>query len=802
MRLRWPSLKYAWLPWLMIAMAVIVSSVGAFGFHYMENRLIMSKGEGLALAAAEIADKLDWLISERYNDARVIAHSQILQTVDGAAVKSEYIEALRKTYAPIYLWIGVTDARGRITAAGSFTGTHDMSRSPWFRAVRESGKVHVSDVEPFEEAGGTDAFSFTAPIKDRQDKFLGTVTTRVGLPVLEEVLVRTIRAFQAREGLAGAIEYQFLNDRGDAFIDSDLLHKGNVNLKRIGLPSALMSESGQPGYVEETHLRRHVPVITGYAQTHGFGAPTNVKWTILLRVDRTDLLLPIRKVLWKLVAAGALIGAPMFVALVWSTGRLRKEWRLARQEHARAAEAESKYSALLESTGEGIYGLDKEGRLTFINKAGAAALGFSPRELLGRPMHTIHHHSRADGSPYSGQDCPIYQAFQGNYGCRVDTEVFWRRDGTSFPVEYASYPLFDEGGSTVGAVVTFTDITERKEIEQTLQTSENRFRTLISFAPVGIYFTDSQGNCLLVNERWTELAGLSPEEAKGRGWIQALHPEDRERVLQEWYDTAQVGREFHSEYRFQTRNGTVHWLVGLALTLRDSKGMVTGYIGSVTDITERKLVEEALRAVLKEREQLMEDLHDGIIQSLYAIGMSIEECRRLVEEDPSKARLKLRQEIADVNAVIRAVRSHLVQGEEDMPFSAGQLKTELTRVAGTMERANALHFRLKVDSRAAERLTPEERREILYIAQEAMSNCLRHSGASIANVSLRLAQDRVCLEVEDDGMGFDKKTLHETNGGLRNIEQRAAKLGAKVEIVSHRDNGTRIHMDVPIQTWS
>jgi PAS domain S-box-containing protein len=115
---------------------------------------------------------------------------------------------------------------------------------------------------------------------------------------------------------------------------------------------------------------------------------------------------------------------------------------------------------LLESTGEGIFGIDLEGRCTFINRAGARALGYEQREVLGRNMHELTHHSHADGRHYPDGECPIFNAFRQGRPCRIDSEVFWRRDRTAFPVEYSSYPIVD-GVEVRGAVVTFVDITER-----------------------------------------------------------------------------------------------------------------------------------------------------------------------------------------------------------------------------------------------------------------------------------------------------------------------------------------------------
>jgi PAS domain S-box-containing protein len=133
---------------------------------------------------------------------------------------------------------------------------------------------------------------------------------------------------------------------------------------------------------------------------------------------------------------------------------------------------------------------------------------------------------------------------------------------------------------------------------ETPEESEKRFRSLARFAPVGLFLTDPQGHCLFVNERWCEMAGLTPAEAQGEGWARALHPEDRERVIEEWYAAAASGREFASEYRVRTPAGKVTWLSGSAAALRDQAGQVVEYLGTVTDITALKEAEARRAAML------------------------------------------------------------------------------------------------------------------------------------------------------------------------------------------------------------
>ncbi len=140
-----------------------------------------------------------------------------------------------------------------------------------------------------------------------------------------------------------------------------------------------------------------------------------------------------------------------------------------RKEGQRERESLTSYNRLLlESTGEGIFGLNLDGQTTFINGAGARLLGYDPGELIGRTMHTVCQHHRPDGEEYPAEASPIHQALRTGQSCRIDSELFFRKDGSNFPVEYSAFPIVTAGGVS-GAVVTFSDISQRKHVEQTLQ---------------------------------------------------------------------------------------------------------------------------------------------------------------------------------------------------------------------------------------------------------------------------------------------------------------------------------------------
>jgi PAS domain S-box-containing protein len=136
-------------------------------------------------------------------------------------------------------------------------------------------------------------------------------------------------------------------------------------------------------------------------------------------------------------------------------------------------------SLLLESTGEGIFGIDMAGCCVFVNRSAAQVLGWPAEAIIGRNMHALIHHTHADGRHYPEADCPIFKAFRQGQPCRIDDEVFWRADGSAFFAEYTSHPIV-ENGLVQGAVVTLVDITQRREAQALLRSTNARLEARVA----------------------------------------------------------------------------------------------------------------------------------------------------------------------------------------------------------------------------------------------------------------------------------------------------------------------------------
>ena len=211
--------------------------------------------------------------------------------------------------------------------------------------------------------------------------------------------------------------------------------------------------------------------------------------------------------------------------------------------------------------------------------------------------------------------------------------------------------------------------------------------------------------------------------------------------------------------------------------------------------TEMRQSEQQLRRSVEERERIGRDLHDDIIQSIYAAGLSLEDSRRLLRQSPDQAATRLGAAINTLNDTIRSVRG-FIAGLEPKVLNGRELKTALKSLALTSA-DGPTPFQFQVDPDAASLLTPTQATQLLHIAKEAMSNSLRHAHASRITVSLQTVNEGVLLEIADDGIGFAPDVP--TGQGLRNMATRAFEIGGHLQTISSPGHGCRILLVVPQQ---
>ncbi len=252
---------------------------------------------------------------------------------------------------------------------------------------------------------------------------------------------------------------------------------------------------------------------------------------------------------------------------------------------------------ILESADEGILGLDLTGKHTFVNTAAATLLGYEIGELIGQPIYKICHRRETD-APLSGQqDCPIYDALGREDVHRVDGEVFWRKDGTSIPVEYAATPI-KENEKMTGAVVTFRDITARRQAEEALKESEERYRLLVELSPDAIVL-HSEGKIIFVNKVGARMIGMEKtEDLTGKPIMDYIHPDSRHSVRERIQRMVTEGIILPpDDVRFVRVDGTIlEAEVSSVPCIYQNKPAV---LVAIRDLSERKKLEAQLRHAQK-----------------------------------------------------------------------------------------------------------------------------------------------------------------------------------------------------------
>jgi two-component system, cell cycle sensor histidine kinase and response regulator CckA len=282
-----------------------------------------------------------------------------------------------------------------------------------------------------------------------------------------------------------------------------------------------------------------------------------------------------------------------------SAVRKALEARAAGEERRQALEAlrasEEQVRLLLDSTAEGIYAVDQHGTCTLANRACSLLLGYDgPADLFGKNMHALIHHTRPEGTPYPARECRAYVAFRNGEGAHVDDEILWRKDGSSFPAEYWSYPMRRDGDS-IGLVMTFLDITQRKKAEEDLRMAA----AIVEATEDAVIGMSLDGTILTWNPSAERIYGYSAVEVIGRP-IGIVIPPERQHLPIEIRDKVKRGEKVMPFESVALRKDGKRIQISLSFSpLKDKKGNIVGFSSIIRDITQAKQMTEMFRQAQK-----------------------------------------------------------------------------------------------------------------------------------------------------------------------------------------------------------
>jgi len=586
--------RYAWLSVLIVAITLFAILIGGLALWYVESRFVRAAGENVTLVAVDIASKLDLQMAERYGDIKMLSRSRAFQERDLAGIIEQVI-GMADAH-PVYEWIGVTDATGHLIATTDSAGIgDDKSDQLWFRSARDLGGVDGREPHLSRDSHGVMTAAITAAIQGPSGEFVGAVTTRVSLPVLEDSFTQSLVALQSQWGTETHIEYQFLNRAGEILADSHLREEGYVNLKRLGLPSAQLFDTVPPGFVEEQHLRRHVDVVTGYAMTKGIEDLHAFRWGVLVRVDRDSILAPIRVVVWRLAAVGTLIVVPLWGLLLWSANRMKEQYIRVEKDVLKYMQMEQKFRGLLDATPDAILIADREGRIMLVNRMAEVLFGYVREEFQRQSFENLLSGClRQVSAQQSTKYCsnPQLQLMAAGHEF-----IAHRKDGTKVNVEVSVNPLTTaEGILTIAAV---RDITARKQAEEALHAHEEQLRFIARAANDVLW----DWNLITNNVWWSD--GLrhnfgydsAPTRIEFR--TSHMHPDDALEVQTSVQGVINSGgRDWSGEYRFRHADGSYRYVLDRAYVVRNKEGRAVRMIGAMLDMTTHRKAEEALRQAM------------------------------------------------------------------------------------------------------------------------------------------------------------------------------------------------------------
>jgi PAS domain S-box-containing protein len=453
---------------------------------------------------------------------------------------------------------------------------------------------------------------------------------------------------------------------------------------------------------------------------------------------------------------------------------------------------------LFENSPIGLVTCQLDGTIADCNDRYADILGRHRGDILGKTYWEL------TSKKYEDQARAVMETvcLTGRFG--PYEKEYIHADGYLVPVRLFG-SLIEKDGELF-MVCSVEDITERKRAEEDLQKSHAFLRQVIDIDPNFIFAKDRDGRFTLVNKAVADAYGTTVGELVGKTDAD-FNPNQEEVAFFRQRDLEVMDSLqdlFIPEEVITDSAGRTRWLQTMKRPILDKQGSAAMVLGASTDITDRKRMEETLRqrerdlrAALDEREQISQDLHDGILQSLFAVGLALEAAKSRMSPGVRKTSgASLNQAIDQLNHVMREIRTFIAGLGPDL-IEGKDLPTAVQYMLKSLTENQAMRVRFAVEDRAAKAISVEQSFHLLRVIQEAVSNCIRHGRAQEARVSLKMLKQGVRLSIRDNGRGFNPAAARGTGHGLGNMAARARKIGGRFSVFSKMKAGTRVVLDLP-----
>ena len=556
--------------------------IGLIGLWVVERELIGRTGESLMLGAVDVAGKLDSMLRERAGDIEILVRAPQVQSQDPVQM-SAHLREVQRAY-PVYARLAVVNRAGRIVASTDETwvGTH-RADTGWFQSVVRFTRPHVELVtEPGRAGGALTTVQFSVPIRGRDGVLQGVILTEIDRAVWHQLVEDTVDQIAAETDHYGAVRYKVLSEDGEVLLTYDKQEIFLGNLRKVGVPSAKRVLVGQTGYIEERHHIRQVDVVTGYARMQGLRDWKDVRWGVLLRADRADVLASIRTLLVKLGMAGLAGFGLVLGALLWANAEQRKEQRRLAQAKQALIDNEAQLRAVVEMAADGIITMNDQGVILSVNPAAEIIFGYSAREVVGESVTVLMPEPFA--SKHAGYVSTYIRTGQKKV-IGIGREVTGcRKDGSIFPLDLAVSEM------RIGSSRCFTgivrDITDRKALVAKLEEGAVYFRMLSELLPLSLFELRQDGRLVYRNRALDRLVGGAADRPVAQSWLDWINQEDRQRADEAWAFMQGTMAPIHQECRLAGSGGESRWVQLSVWPLETEHGV--RYLGVMEDITARK----------------------------------------------------------------------------------------------------------------------------------------------------------------------------------------------------------------------